>query len=380
MRDLIRSIFAVVLCFLTLLLYGCSSLHNQEQTESEPEMEMLETSDLQMTEGIEISVPANTDSTEVPTEHVHEYVEEIVEPACVENGYTLYSCVCGDSYTIDETEALGHDVRKWKTVSQSGIDIKQEGVCSRCSATSYRETLDYPSGNYTAGTINGSYMSQDELDACARKIYKVTGSWGGKSNYQKAKAAYDYLQNNVSYADDIPNNSSNLYGAMINGRADCWGYATAYQYLCQALGLKCYFVRATNAMHAWNIVGIDGKYYHVDAQAGLFLVSDSSIGFDYNKSKYPSCNESYFGDENDEDQETLPETEETVPDFEETIPDYEETLPPIEEETLPDDEPAETVPEETVVAPEIEETAPDSSTEAPVPVPDGDKPDSDTEA
>ena len=39
----------------------------------------------------------------------HVYTPEITEATCTEGGYTTYTCdICGDNYTSDETEALGH--------------------------------------------------------------------------------------------------------------------------------------------------------------------------------------------------------------------------------------------------------------------------------
>ena len=40
----------------------------------------------------------------------HEYTAVVTAPDCEKGGYTTYTCVnCGDSYTADETAALGHD-------------------------------------------------------------------------------------------------------------------------------------------------------------------------------------------------------------------------------------------------------------------------------
>ncbi len=41
-------------------------------------------------------------------EHVHSYTAVVIQPTCTEDGYTTYTCDCGDSYTGNETTALGH--------------------------------------------------------------------------------------------------------------------------------------------------------------------------------------------------------------------------------------------------------------------------------
>lgn len=41
--------------------------------------------------------------------HEHLYNETIVEPTCLEQGYTLHTCECGDNYIDNYTNALGHE-------------------------------------------------------------------------------------------------------------------------------------------------------------------------------------------------------------------------------------------------------------------------------
>ena len=38
----------------------------------------------------------------------HSYTAEVTEPTCTEDGYTTYTCACGDSYVTDEIPSTGH--------------------------------------------------------------------------------------------------------------------------------------------------------------------------------------------------------------------------------------------------------------------------------
>ena len=50
-----------------------------------------------------------SDENRGDTSHVHTYVEEVQQAAtCTEEGYTTYTCHCGDSYVDDEVPATGH--------------------------------------------------------------------------------------------------------------------------------------------------------------------------------------------------------------------------------------------------------------------------------
>lgn len=51
--------------------------------------------------------------------HTHSYTETVTPPTCTEKGYTTYTCVCGESYVDNDTNALGHDY--------------QNGTCTRCN-------------------------------------------------------------------------------------------------------------------------------------------------------------------------------------------------------------------------------------------------------
>ena len=46
--------------------------------------------------------------------HSHDYTDTVTAPTCTEKGYTTHTCPCGDTYTDDETAALGHSYANGK--------------------------------------------------------------------------------------------------------------------------------------------------------------------------------------------------------------------------------------------------------------------------
>lgn len=98
-------------------------------------------------------------------------------------------------------------------------------------------------------------------------IRNVTGD-----KYSKVLQVHDWIIENLEYSLDIQNaNTYNLYGALINKSAVCEGYAEAFKYILDELGIPCILVSgtATNSEgitenHAWNYVQIDEKWYAVD--------------------------------------------------------------------------------------------------------------------
>ena len=93
----------------------------------------------------------------------------------------------------------------------------------------------------------------------------------GMSNYEIAKALHDYLATHNEYdmrlySGNLPALSRTSYGALVNRTSVCSGYALAYQHLMEDAGIPCEYVTGmtTRGSHAWNIVQIDGEWYHVD--------------------------------------------------------------------------------------------------------------------
>lgn len=119
------------------------------------------------------------------------------------------------------------------------------------------------------------------------------------SDFEKAKILHDYLVLNCAYDYDYirtgtaDSESYTAYGALVLKKAVCAGYSKAYQLMCESAGLACKKVRS--ATHAWNLVQIGGKWYHVDCTGDdptpnkpnyvrytYFLLSDRGIA-DYSK-------------------------------------------------------------------------------------------------
>ena len=73
------------------------------------------------------------DSRELPPTG-HQYIPNVKEPTCTEGGHTYYWCSCGDSYTGDYTDPLGHTYGEWYTYSSASCtsDGEERRDCIRC--------------------------------------------------------------------------------------------------------------------------------------------------------------------------------------------------------------------------------------------------------
>ena len=96
----------------------------------------------------------------------------------------------------------------------------------------------------------------------AQELISQASAFG--SDYDKERFIHDALLHNVSYARSAEMNQS-AYSALVNGRTVCAGYARAFQYLMQQLGIPCYYCTGfAGEDHAWNIIKLEDDFYNVD--------------------------------------------------------------------------------------------------------------------
>ena len=74
--------------------------------------------------------------------HIHSYTTQVVAPTCTEQGYTIYTCSCGDTYNDNYVNALGHTEVVDKAVAPTcTVKGKAEGKhCSVCNKVLVAQT------------------------------------------------------------------------------------------------------------------------------------------------------------------------------------------------------------------------------------------------
>ena len=111
-------------------------------------------------------------------------------------------------------------------------------------------------------TANDLDSAKQKFEDAAQQL--LSGATSLRSDYEKEKYVHDALAAAVNYNLSADMNQS-AYSALVNGKSVCAGYARAYQYLLQQLGIPCYYCTGySGGNHAWNIVGLDDGYYNVD--------------------------------------------------------------------------------------------------------------------
>jgi len=129
----------------------------------------------------------------------------------------------------------------------------------------------YYSATNIVAFITAGYLDTDDAafeNAADEALAEVTPEM---TDLEKIVVLHDYLDVHTEYDyenylnDTIPRASYTAYGVLVEKKAVCQGYMLAYQYLLNKCGITSYYVTSTKMNHAWNIVKLDGTYYHVDA-------------------------------------------------------------------------------------------------------------------
>lgn len=126
-------------------------------------------------------------------------------------------------------------------------------------------------GDYKIGiSINRAY-TQDEINEINNKVDKIL-SENVNNNMppkEKIRVIHDYIINHTEYdklkyenKNDDTYKSNTAYGVLIEGYGTCNGYADAMEIFLDKMNVINY--KISNEEHIWNLVYLDGKWYHLD--------------------------------------------------------------------------------------------------------------------
>ena len=138
--------------------------------------------------------------------------------------------------------------------------------------TDYNEFTSRGGSTYAIGRLN---TSEEEM-LLEQKVSEICTSFNYTSEYEAVKMAHDWICNNTDYAymDGYWDESyCDPYQALFEKKSICQGYATLFQKFMDTMGINSYIAKGyapgTSASfgtmsHVWNIVQIDGQWYHID--------------------------------------------------------------------------------------------------------------------
>ncbi|MFB6469526.1 transglutaminase domain-containing protein [Cytobacillus sp. Hz8] len=136
----------------------------------------------------------------------------------------------------------------------------------------YEKTLIWSNGKLEI-VYNGSTKTiKAQIASLNKKINAIYNRSKAKSTRDKIKDFHDYIIDHAKFdytnyqKGTIPESSYNAYGVLVKGVGVCQGYADSMKLLLNKAKIPNYFVvgTANNEPHAWNLVKVGSRFYHVD--------------------------------------------------------------------------------------------------------------------
>lgn len=132
----------------------------------------------------------------VDGEHLHTYTTTVIEPTCLKEGYTLYSCECEHYFCEDFIPTLDH--------------IEENGICTECSTVTdaYIALANYVKCNGELDDNGGYYISYERVYSDTQTItyYIYTNSDASTLSFQYEEVTSTYVSTTilmVSYDEEL---------------------------------------------------------------------------------------------------------------------------------------------------------------------------------
>lgn len=124
------------------------------------------------------------------------------------------------------------------------------------------------------------------------------------SDIDKVKFVNDYIVQHTRYSEATSASPHSAYAVLFEGKGVCQGYALLAYKMLNELGIENLYVvgEVAEGGHAWNLVKLDGNWYHLDTtwndplpdrgngvSYNYFLISDGQLSKDHtwDMTKYP---------------------------------------------------------------------------------------------
>lgn len=160
----------------------------------------------------------------------------------------------------------------------------------------------YPDSEYVEMLPEYLFQKSKLLDhkkAMESRVKKIARQAEKMNEKEKEVFIHDFICQNVHYDKLKKAYSHEIIGPLGQGVGVCEGIAKAVKILCDELGIWCIIAlsdanpeKNIKYRHTWNVVRIDGKYYHLDVTFDNTLGCPENIRYDY----FNLCDSHFFRD------------------------------------------------------------------------------------
>lgn len=259
MKSIKRKAVICLLICLTFMLGGCSKIREIVDSYEAP------------TEPIK-----TTNENQYTVVRTEEEIYDMILETMKSNKTTCYFNVADEAMIKPDDWAKGFDgieeIKVEYTIAQSGFNV----FVTLSYWDNYPIVAAFESNDTTilsAAQLELFDKYCDILGACTSNSY---------SDYENELAIHDYLVSNIEYGG-VDEEAYSAYDALIKGRAVCSGYAESFKTLLDMLGIENRAVTGSGngEAHGWNMVKLDGEWYHVDVTWDDPIDGDGTISHKY---------------------------------------------------------------------------------------------------
>lgn len=191
-----------------------------------------------------------------------------------------------DAFSYDHPELFYIDVTKFS--------LNTKCISLLSTNTYWVKISPKDGGNY----LQNEYKSESEVNVAIKQVEtaknNIIATINKQDTYNKIKEVHDIIIDTLEYSSTSDStNIRNIYGAFVEKKVVCEGYAKAFKYIMDNLDIDCILVSGvvstssgTREAHMWNYINLDGSWYGVDATFDdPIIVGSSSVNsnsFKYN--------------------------------------------------------------------------------------------------
>lgn len=196
-------------------------------------------------------------------------------------GWVAYQRLTDTAEKLDGLHADNSTLREELTGLQEGLDDLQKSLNGKNDDPAQEDDVTI-AGEYVIRStlpISDAYRSGDRsalddkqketLDMAAAILEQIITP--EMDAYEKEQAVYVWMTENLAQDGGllpvIPRTQAdcdNPYGVLKYHNAVCVGYATTFRMFMQMLDIPCMVVHNSERYHSWDLVQLDGGWYHTD--------------------------------------------------------------------------------------------------------------------
>lgn len=268
----------IILCSV-FMLTGCeSALSEMGFSKASPESVINENVSSSETEDVEEETSAETaadydnDEKEISAEDVSDKPEIIYDDLYYGILESLENMEMTSEYrgSVDRYD-IGNTIEK---ITQTHPEFFWIDGYTTIKSLGKTEVQINPVNDYPAEKLS---VMLDELVSAGDRLISDIPS--GADDFEKVVFVHDYIVNHTTYdtagAEIIEKDLydegekglfGTAYGCLVEGSAVCQGYAEAFQYIMNRIGIESGICHGSvsDGPHAWNYVKLNNKYYWID--------------------------------------------------------------------------------------------------------------------